>query len=67
MIKEYLFCVALACWWVYEKYNTPPPPLTTAQLQKKAKDRSIAKMCARMKRGAKYERLCGEGGKYAIR
>ncbi len=60
MIKEYLLCLALACGWAYEKYNEPPPPLTAAQVQKKGKDRSMAKMCARLKRGVKYERLCGE-------
>jgi hypothetical protein len=66
MIKEYLLCLATAAGFMIHEYNAPPPPLTAAQLQKKAKHRSKTHVCERLKRGAKYERLCGEGGQYGL-
>lgn len=67
MIKEYLVCVAVAFGFLVYQYNAPPPPLTPDQLQQKAKLQSKINVCERLKRGAKYERLCAEGGLYAIR
>ena len=66
MIKEYLVCLAVAAGYAVYQYNEPPPPLTAAQLQQKAKHRSKVQVCERLKRGAKYERLCGERGTYAV-
>ena len=67
MIKEYLLCLATAAGFMIHEYNAPPPPLTAAQIQQKGKDRKKAKICNRLKHGGKYERLCGVGGKYAVR
>lgn len=66
MIKEYLVCVAVAVGVSVYQYNAPPPPLTPAQLQQKARDKSKADVCERLKRGVKYERLCGARGPYAF-
>jgi len=59
MIKEYLVCLAVAVGFSVYQYNASPAPLTPAQLQKKAKRQSKINVCERLKRGAKYERLCG--------
>ena len=67
MIKEYLVCVAVAAGIAVYQYNAKPPPLTSAQLQQKGKLQSKIKACERMKSGAKYKRLCGEGGEYGLR
>jgi len=66
MIKEYLVCLAVAVGFSVYQYNQPPAPLTSAQLQKKAKAQSKANVCKRLKRGPKYDRLCGPRGSYAI-
>jgi hypothetical protein len=66
MIKEYLICVAVAVGVSVYQYNAPPAPLTSSQLQQKAKERSKANVCKRLKRGVKYERLCGTRGQYAF-
>jgi hypothetical protein len=66
MIKEYLVCVAVAVGFSVYQYNEPPAPLTSAQLQQKAKAQSKANVCKRLKRGAKYDRLCGPRGSYAV-
>ena len=66
MIKEYLVCVAVAVGFSVNQYNAPPEPLTSAQLQQKAKAQSKANVCKRLKRGAKYDRLCGPRGSYAV-
>ena len=62
MIKEYLVCVAVAAGFAVYQYNAPPAPLTSAQLQQKAKHRSKIHVCERLKRGAKYDRLCDKNG-----
>jgi hypothetical protein len=66
MIKEYLLCMAFVSFLVYKEYKAPPPPLTAAQIQQKGKERKKAEICARLKRGIKYDRLCGNRGAYAF-
>lgn len=62
MIKAYLiFLMVVYSMGIYA-YNQPPAPLTPAQLQKKAKDSQKARICARLKKGAKYDRLCDKDG-----
>lgn len=66
MIKAYLIFLTLVYGMGIYAYNQPPAPLTAAQLQKKAKDSYKARICEKRKKNKKYDRLCGEGGRYAV-
>lgn len=44
-------------------YPDPPPPLTPAQLQVKAKQKSISNMCDRKQKSKKTKDLCKRWGK----
>jgi len=66
MIKAYLiFLMVVYSVGIYV-YNQPPPPLTPAQLQKKAKDSQKARICAKHKRNKKFDQLCKRGVQYAF-
>lgn len=60
MIAKNLFLSLVFGWsGISMLIPSTPAPLSTAQLQAKAKQRSKDALCKKLKKGAKRDRLCG--------
>jgi hypothetical protein len=60
MIKEYLIFLAVVLGLLWNNiYASAQSPLTSAQLQQQAKQKSRDKVCARIRKGTKHDTLCG--------
>jgi hypothetical protein len=60
MIKAYLVFLAVTYGLIWNNiYAAPKHVLTTQELIQQAREKSKAKVCARIKKGTRHDRICG--------